>query len=291
MAENQSPRHPLQAQKSAEELETIVREACMHPGSYEESYTDAVLDELVSRAKKEGSAPTEDELTRQWNIIKTRASRIRDTETVQKIRAWAKKGTASQSRTRHSLLRASAAAAVLAFCLLAIPVAQGQIPIYEILVRWTDERLTFLPQGIPPAVIAPPETLSQNCSDGLAKLREELQELNVYEKIIPGWLPEGYEFVDSESQVMDTSAYIGSTFVRGEELLTLVYHIRMTDHLNIVEKDDGEVKEYTVSGITHYIASNRNRLQCVWQNGSVSCILSGDISEEELYRIIDSMYG
>lgn len=56
------------------------------------------------------------------------------------------------------------------------------------------------------------------------------------------------------------------------------------------EKDSGSVLEYTKNGIVHYIMSNENILTAAWINGTCECSISGELDEEEMATIIDSIY-
>lgn len=292
MADDKCARHSLPEQMSKEELETIVREDCLSPGVYEASYIDAVLDELVARAEKDGSTRTEQELDQVWRKIQNRAKQIRDNETIRNIKEWTGNGSAHRKNGKgRGWLRASAVAAVLALFLLVMPVAEGKTTVYDIIANWTEDILLFSSRGTVPSVTEQSEALQYGSeNEGLKNLREELHKYGVIERVVPGWIPAGFELINVDCQVFGDGAIIGSTFVRGEDHLIMNHRFGTTDYPLFVEKDDAEVRTYVVSGITHYIVSNIGRLQCVWQNGSVSCTLSGDVSEQELYKIIDSMY-
>jgi hypothetical protein len=56
-------------------------------------------------------------------------------------------------------------------------------------------------------------------------------------------------------------------------------------------KDDNPVREYISGGIMHYIFSNNERLVAVWEYDNVEVSITGSITEDELIRMIDSIYG
>jgi hypothetical protein len=55
----------------------------------------------------------------------------------------------------------------------------------------------------------------------------------------------------------------------------------------LYEKDENPVTEYVIDGVTYYLMTNLSRQVAVWQNGVYDCSITGDISREELIKIVD----
>ena len=47
---------------------------------------------------------------------------------------------------------------------------------------------------------------------------------------------------------------------------------------------------YERDGIEHYIMTNNRQINAVWTNKNYECSIGGDISEDELRKMIDSIY-
>ena len=56
------------------------------------------------------------------------------------------------------------------------------------------------------------------------------------------------------------------------------------------EKDNASVVFYERSEITHYIMSNNDQMTAAWTNQNLMCSISGDLSEDELKDMINSIY-
>ena len=63
--------------------------------------------------------------------------------------------------------------------------------------------------------------------------------------------------------------------------------LRTTDAL--IEKDDSVV-EYSYKDTMFYIYTNTGVPCAVWQQNDFLCSLDGDVTEEELYKIIHSIF-
>jgi hypothetical protein len=51
------------------------------------------------------------------------------------------------------------------------------------------------------------------------------------------------------------------------------------------------VTVYEKEEITHYIMTNLSQYTAAWLNGDLECSIFGDISKEDIIRMIDSIYG
>ena len=58
----------------------------------------------------------------------------------------------------------------------------------------------------------------------------------------------------------------------------------------IIEKDSSEVTSYEFSGQEHYIVNNGEWCTAIWIVDDLECIIRGNIAEDEMIKIIDSIY-
>lgn len=149
------------------------------------------------------------------------------------------------------------------------------------MATWTKETFQF---------ISPQEP-----QDSTHSLKAEFDRLfdpiEVPEYLLPTWLPEhftkiaedGYESMSDifykflyESDVSDQFVGISVSYILSNP--TVIY-----------EKDDGEVVIYQKDGIDYYMMSNLNTITAIWKYGSFECQISGDISWEDLKKMIDSI--
>ena len=57
------------------------------------------------------------------------------------------------------------------------------------------------------------------------------------------------------------------------------------------EKDLDDPEIYVVGGIQHYITTNMGKYEIVWKTGEIECGIHGIAELDDVYRMIDSMYG
>ena len=145
---------------------------------------------------------------------------------------------------------------------------------------WNDE--TFQLEEAPGRVVPEP----------LKELAESLEVYGLMDRdLLPTWLPEGYELLDSQFNEMSRFTYFGAVLGKGESRLTISYRLYLEDKPNIAyQKDEGAPEEYVAGGQMHYIMTNVGKYLCVWVNDHVECFIAGADSREELIKIIDSIY-
>lgn len=183
-----------------------------------------------------------------------------------------------------------AVAAVLAVVLIlavgmSISVEAFHIDIWSKFANWTKEifQFTDLPQG---TTAANPE---KEYNAELKSLQNTLAEHAIKEKLVPTWMPEGY--ISKDLQVMESPRVrnISATYEKNDE--RLVIKIRQTIGVQApqVEKNDDFIEAYVVDGVEYYIFSNTETLQAAWSIGEFECIIGGNITLEEMKKMIDSI--
>lgn len=117
--------------------------------------------------------------------------------------------------------------------------------------------------------------------------------------LMPAWLPDGWE-ISGYDVIIDNTQKCLSTYYEkprpGEEDTdVLIYHVNaFTDlqYLNmaIEANNEGESIELE-NGLSVYVDLNVKRTTSMWQDGLTGYSMSGDVTKEELMRVIRSIYG
>lgn len=127
-----------------------------------------------------------------------------------------------------------------------------------------------------------------------AELANVVSDFNNAEKLVPKWLPDGFEFENVDVVNYSNVNQINSSFVKNTD--DGILHIYIDYDLNnvnghlIYEKIDEDAIKYTKNGIDHYIITNSNNITIVWLNGNFDCSITGKITESEAKKIINSIY-
>ena len=179
--------------------------------------------------------------------------------------------------------RVAVVAAVICTLFATMIVAQAAgADLWGVIIQWTKENFRFTYQGDSP---------SSSWMEG----REELEgmELNDY---LPTWIPEGYiveEIETHEMQERDTAIITFS----GENLPVFCMFVDVYEDLEQMqymtyEKDNASVQEQKLSnGGIVYLYTNGGDENSIYHNQNVICSISGDIPEESVIKIYESIEG
>ena len=186
------------------------------------------------------------------------------------------------------LKRMLALAAVVAVAVFGMIAAQALgVDVFGALARWTDETFHFT---------------SASAAD-LGGTDSEVLRLAVQEAFdscgitipAPAWYPEGTELVQDIDVVTDkTNSIVACDFSCGNTSFNItVQQQSVTDDVfsNSFEKEPSQVEEYLADGRLFYIMSNLDGRRAIYSNFQTTLTIAGDLSSENLKRIIDSIGG
>ena len=108
----------------------------------------------------------------------------------------------------------------------------------------------------------------------------------------PKWIPDHLGEWEVTGSVMPNGMCIFA-FVKDESnfLTWEVSEFSLQDGPEfIIEKDAREIQQYESHGQIHYIMEDNGCYKATWTVDNIQCIISGFITEEELIKIIDSIY-
>ena len=182
-------------------------------------------------------------------------------------------------RFRH-FPRTLIAAAVVAV-LFGLGSMAGSSRLWESVVHLTQGTL----QIVPPGASQSGQTSAQPPLEELefTSLQEALDAYGITEPLVPKWLPEGFESLGVTTNVDPDFIRIAETYSydNAKEALERVS----------VEKENGQQDEkYIRGGVEHSLAQNRAIYTASWTNGLNIVSIIGDVTEEELEQMIDSIY-
>lgn len=280
MSENQNGRVQELSEydeMTTEQLEEILRLDAQAPEG-QESDVDTLLyimGVLADRRKKEGHAgKTALEAYESFKLyyLPEIENIVEETET-----------KATPRKNPSKLLRGlSAAAAVFLVLVLGTVTATAfGVDIWETIAKWTQETFHFSAwEGDEP-----------NSSSNLpyASLQEAIEKAKIEEKLVPTWIPEGYQLVDIIVEETPTQNIYYAVY-QGKDS---VIKVSIRDYLNVdpqyVEQSEGFAEKYEISGVSYYLFLNHDNARAEWVIGSYECYISGNLSIEQLKLMIDSI--
>ena len=121
------------------------------------------------------------------------------------------------------------------------------------------------------------------------QLRAALAEYKIEESILPTWLPNGYKHKTIAVKASPKVRSIYATYENNN--LELIISIRQTVGVPAkqVEKSDNLIEIHLANDVEYYIFSNNAKLQVVWIIGEFECMITGNISIEEMKEMINSI--
>lgn len=193
---------------------------------------------------------------------------------------------AKAKKTAPWLRRLAAAAAIFAL-LIFIPISTNALTLDEILEifsRWTKETFSF--------VSSENTEVSEPVSDdgrSFSSLQEMLREDNRDASIIPTWIPSGFSLEKVEKDVTPIQETYSARYVKGDLFFRIRVQNYLDDDFQKIETSQEYSEIYSVGNQDYYIFHNNKQNQAVWVRGTYECIISGNLSIEEMKLMIDSI--
>ena len=107
--------------------------------------------------------------------------------------------------------------------------------------------------------------------------------------VAPHWIPEGYICTSINAKESPKSLLISAAYEKdGEQLFIRIRQEFGSDPVQI-EKNEDLIEIYSVDGVDYYIFSNDKYMQTAWVVGEYECIIIGNLTMEEMKKVIDSI--
>lgn len=278
MSENRNRDYSKYDAMTTEALEEILRLDASAPDG-EDSDTELllyVMEVLANRRKNRNI--TGKTALESWNSFQ---KNYLDEECAEDVQEPKKNRTATPWLRR---MIAAAAVIVLVICLPLSAQAFGWRDIWNIFARWAKETFSFVTEES--ADVQEPDTEYQG---GLSSLQDLLAQGEHDASIVPTWIPERFTLKNVERVSSPIKEIYIAYYVNGKETLSIRVQNHLSADVQNIEIEEGFSEIYTVSEIDYYILENLEQIRAVWIVDSYECIISGDISMEELKQMIDSI--
>lgn len=160
-----------------------------------------------------------------------------------------------------------------------------RIDIWSTLANWTKDIFQFADSSQE----TPLKNPEKEYNTELKSLQDALNENAVTEKLVPTWMPEGY--ISKDLKVISTPRSLTLHAVYEMNGSELIITIRQTIGVPAkqVEKSDDLFEIYTPNSIEYYLFNNNDNLQAKWSIGEFECTIGGNITLEEMKKMINSI--
>lgn len=278
---------PLLEKKTTEELEDLLTLDFFENEPADVDYIKEILEVIQERETDDPEKQVDIDAAWQdfQEYIKDREETEAGKEEEPILERSCKTETSQNTHKRPKVFRYVLLAAALAIVLCGTAYAAGW-NVFQALADWTAETFQFLTgqQGAP---------TPQN--DPFEFMRLEVAALSDT-PVIPRWAPEGTEAI-GQLEVLsrkDRTRIRGTFAVENRDIeftiLIVIYNATPEAYSSTYQKDSSIEQPYSSGGITHYIMSNNKSTSVMWTNGCLEGHIQGNLTVEELHRMLDSIY-
>ena len=133
---------------------------------------------------------------------------------------------------------------------------------------------------------------NQEIPDQLAELHTLMQEYGFPDRLLPTYLPEGYEAEPVECESNPAFVKLYCYLSNNNDSMILDYTMYLSSQVTEeAQKDEDNPEAYERGGMTHYLMTNDETYYAIWTADNVECGIYGASSYDELTKIINSIYG
>lgn len=183
--------------------------------------------------------------------------------------------------------RVAVIAAVLIFLIGATAtVGASKFDLFEIIAKWTKETFYTGEAGIEVQMDAEPSSIS---SLPYAELQALLYEREITERIVPTWIPEGFEQREVTAVDYPQGKVYHVYHQYGKKEISFQIKECLLDVPLQIERSSSLIEVYSQSGIDYYILNNNEQIQVEWINKNFECWIYGNITLSEAKQMIDSI--
>ena len=161
--------------------------------------------------------------------------------------------------------------------------------VFGVLARWTTEIFSPTRDTVPYAVIRH-NPLADGERRDYDTLQAALDDFGIDAPLVPTWIPDRMGLPDVTAQNTKDGILFHAVYSNGDTYLRITFNEASRVEYGVLEKDYQNLEDMLVSGIHHYIVTDMDRTKVFWWNGEIEGHISGNITKEEMEKIIGSIY-
>ena len=189
-----------------------------------------------------------------------------------------------KKRWVHGSIVAAAMMALVLFT--SVSASAFKFDLWGELVKWTEEVFHFGSNF----QIHQEEPFEEDTE--FNSLIEAMEKKKISTDVIPAWLPEEYRFYNLYIDENPKSITIHSEFKNPkEQIIKLQIKAYAEDYVQQIEKDNDLLEIYETHSNKYYIFENYELLYSCWTDNNCECYIFGEITIDELHKILDTIGG
>ena len=192
-------------------------------------------------------------------------------------------------RMRSLFIRILSSAAVLVVAvMLLVPQEASAKGLWDWFARMTADVVEFFTPADTESRIMGYEFRTDN--PGLQRVYDAAVEMGIDIPVVPMWLPDKTELLQCKLMEVPAKRKLLATFAYNDD--EIVYNIEIYDNnvAHSFEKDESEIQIKEIEGTQFTIMRNNDVWVAVWGTDTIKCSIFIDCQEDDLYRILKSIY-
>ena len=126
----------------------------------------------------------------------------------------------------------------------------------------------------------------------LIEIHTLMQEYGFPNRLLPTYLPEGYEAYAVEYESNSMFIKLFCVLSKNDDFIMFEYTMYQSNQVTEeTQKDEDDPQPFERGGVMHYIMTNDETYYAVWTVDNVECGIYGASSREDLTLMISSIYG
>ena len=125
---------------------------------------------------------------------------------------------------------------------------------------------------------------------GLQKVYDSVVELGITEPVVPMWIPDGYHLERIKVAEAPMTVGVSVWFSNNQSELIYKMEIYVGEPAHQYYKDDTHYEIWELNGAYYHVSQKNEWWSVVWERENTECFLALDCQEEDLWRILDSIY-
>lgn len=187
----------------------------------------------------------------------------------------------------HPWVRRGIAAAAAIVLVVLVPLTAKALnweKIWDAVATWARETFSFVWEW--QTDVDSPDTKELRPFDSL---QGKMDEMGDDPSVVPTWIPEGFvlKHIDIDESPMQRS-YI-ALYENGNQSIHICVRSYTETDPERMEINENLIEVYTLMGVDYYIFSNYNQILAIWIQDSYECSIAGEITIEEMKKMIDSI--
>lgn len=200
----------------------------------------------------------------------------------------------TQGRRRLGRVASFAAAIAILLGLMTVTAYAIGYDLWGVIAQWTKDTFTF----VSVSKVNDPEEYNVGITtdDGeYADLQAALDAYGVTDALAPKWIPDGFtlELVSVDEGSAGVKAIFCACYRSNDGSIIVQINMHQAPgeaSYATWQKDDMDVDTVKIDNYTFYTMQNAGRACAIWTNGPYECNINGNISSDELHKMIESIF-